>query len=75
MSNAIKLFIVDDHQILIEGIKSLLQDEVNIEIVGFATTAELCKQFFLTHRADVILMDINLPDLSGIDLTAFLLEK
>ena len=34
MSNAIKLFIVDDHQILIEGIKSLLQDEFSIEIVG-----------------------------------------
>lgn len=75
MSNRIKLFIVDDHQMLIEGIKSLLQDEPNLKIVGTATTAELCLQFFSTQTADVILMDINLPDLSGIDLTAKLLEK
>ena len=75
MYNPIKIFIVDDHQMLIEGIKSLLQDETSIKIVGTATTAELCKQFFITQNADVILMDINLPDISGIDLTEFLVEK
>lgn len=75
MCNIIKLFIVDDHQMLIEGIKSLLQDQKAIEIVGSANNAELCKQFFLTQTADVILMDINLPDTSGIELTAILLEK
>ena len=75
MSEPIKIFIVDDHQMLIEGIKSLLQDQTNVEIVGSANTAELCKQFFITQTADVILMDINLPDISGIDLTGFLLEK
>ncbi|AFL81272.1 response regulator containing a CheY-like receiver domain and an HTH DNA-binding domain [Aequorivita sublithincola DSM 14238] len=75
MSNPIKLFIVDDHQMLIEGIKSLLQDETTIKIVGTATTAELCKQFFIAQSADVVFMDINLPDMSGIDLTKFLIEK
>ena len=75
MSNAIKLFIVDDHQMLIEGIKSLLQDQTTIEIIGSANSAELCKQYFITQTADVILMDINLPDSSGIDLTAYLLKK
>lgn len=75
MSNSIKLFIVDDHQMLIEGIKSLLQDETTIKIVGTATTAEHCKQFFIAQSADVVFMDINLPDMSGIDLTKFLIEK
>ena len=75
MFNPIKIFIVDDHQMLIEGIKSLLQNQSTIEIVGSANNAELCKQFFLTKTADVVLMDINLPDLSGIELTAILLEK
>lgn len=75
MSNPIKLLIVDDHQMLIEGLKSLLQNEFSIKIVGTATTAELCKQFFLAQSVDVVFMDINLPDMSGIDLTEFLLQK
>lgn len=75
MSDRIKLFIVDDHQMLIEGLKSLLKDVAHLEIVGTANTAALCSQFLNTHTVDVILMDINLPDTSGIDLTAILLEK
>ncbi len=75
MSNPIKLFIVDDHQMLIEGLKSLLQHEPTIDIVGSANTAKLCKYLLSSCVADIVLMDINLPDMSGIELTAFLLEK
>ena len=42
MHNAIKVFIVDDHQLVIEGIKSVLNDDENIEIIGSATNAERC---------------------------------
>lgn len=64
----IKVFIVDDHQMIIEGIKSLLLNENSVELVGSANTAKNCLQFFKMKTADVILMDINLPDISGIDL-------
>jgi DNA-binding NarL/FixJ family response regulator len=67
---AIKIFIVDDHQMVIEGIHSLLQNEPSIAWAGHATTALACAEFLKHHTADVILMDINLPDKSGIELCA-----
>lgn len=63
-----KVFIVEDHVIVIEGIYSLLQKEKDIEVVGYATNGQNCLQYFTNHTADVILMDISLPDMNGIDL-------
>lgn len=63
-----KLFIVDDHYMVIEGIRSLLQNEKDIEWMGHATNASSCLAFLKRQEPDVILMDINLPDKSGIDL-------
>lgn len=63
-----KLFIVDDHFMVIEGIRSLLEGEKDIEWMGHATNASSCLAFLLHHEPDIILMDINLPDKSGIDL-------
>ncbi len=65
---AIKLFIVDDHFMVIEGIHSLLQNEKDIEWMGHAMNAASCLGFLQQQKPDVILMDINLPDKSGIDL-------
>ena len=62
------IFIVDDHYMVIEGIRSLLQNESNIEWMGHATNAVSCLSFLKLHEPDVILMDVNLPDMSGIDL-------
>lgn len=63
-----KVFIVDDHYMVIEGIRSLLQNESGIEWTGHATNAESCLAFLQRQQPDVILMDISLPDKSGIDL-------
>jgi DNA-binding NarL/FixJ family response regulator len=62
------VFIVDDHQLVIEGITSILQKEKDIKVAGYATNATACINYFKTNTADVILMDINLPDISGLDL-------
>src|SRR6478609_3384979 len=62
------IFIVDDHHMVIEGIRSLLQNEKNIEWAGHATNADSCMAFLKKQQPDIILMDINLPDKSGIDL-------
>lgn len=65
---ATKVFIVDDHYMVIEGIRSLLQHEKQVEWVGHASNAASCLAFLKMQQPDVILMDINLPDKSGIDL-------
>src|SRR6188768_1521736 len=63
-----KTFIVDDHYMVIEGIRSLLQNEKSVEWMGHAMNAASCLAFLNKELPDVILMDINLPDINGIDL-------
>ncbi len=72
---AIKTFIVDDHYMVIEGIRSLLQNEKDIEWLGHAMNAASCLAFLHNQVPDVLLMDINLPGKSGIDLCREVREK
>lgn len=65
---AIKIFITDDHYMIVEGIRSLLQPHENIEWTGHAMNAASCLAFLQNQPVDVLLLDINLPDKSGIDL-------
>jgi DNA-binding NarL/FixJ family response regulator len=64
----ISVFIVDDHPLVVEGIISFLHKEKNIKVAGHACIAAGCIDFFKADTADVILMDINLPDMNGMDL-------
>lgn len=64
----IKVFIVDDHYMVVEGIRSLLQNESGIEWLGHASNAESCLAFLKNQLPDVILMDINMPGRNGIEL-------
>jgi len=69
------VFIVDDHPMVIEGIRSMLLDLPNIEVAGHAMNASSCLGFFIKNSADVVLLDINLPDQSGIEVCKELLRK
>ena len=71
----IQVFIVDDHPVVIEGIHSLLQNEKDIEWVGQAMNAQSCLGFFVNNTADVILMDISIPGMDGVELCAVMKEK
>lgn len=71
----IRLFIVDDHPVVIEGIHSLLKNEKDIEWVGHAMNAQSCLGFFVNNTANIVLMDINLPDMSGVELCALMKDK
>lgn len=71
----IKVFIIDDHQMIIEGIHSLLQGEVEIEWMGSARLPEELMTFLKKAQPDVLLMDINLPQKSGLDLCKEVNEK
>jgi len=65
---AVKIFIVDDHQIVVAGLKTLLLGLENIEVAGAASNAFEAIPFLKENKVDVVLLDINLPDVSGIDL-------
>ena len=65
----IGIFLVDDHQIVRDGIKALLQDSPEITISGEASNGKELNERISFSDTDIILMDISLPDISGIELT------
>lgn len=71
----IRVFIVDDHPVVIEGIRSLLLKENDIEWVGQAMNGSSCLGFFVNNLADVVLMDISMPGMDGVELCANMKEK
>ena len=64
----IKVFIIDDHPMVVAGLNSLLGRLENIEVAGAVSNAFEAIPFLKSNPIDVILLDINLPDISGIDL-------
>lgn len=65
----IKVFIVDDHKMVIEGLRLLLQNHPNINVVDYALSGEEAIEKIETVNPDVILMDVNMPGLNGIETT------
>ena len=64
----IKLLIVDDHRILVAGLKKLFENSATVQVTGVAFSGKECRSAIIKELPDVILLDINLPDASGIDL-------
>jgi two-component system nitrate/nitrite response regulator NarL len=71
----IRLFILDDHQMLIDGIKALLKFEKRFEITGESTKGSLALEMIRANTPDIVLTDIQMPDISGIDFTKSLKEE
>jgi DNA-binding NarL/FixJ family response regulator len=63
-----KLLIVDDHRLFAEGIKFLIEHSLNYEVAGILNTGQAVVPFLTSRQIDMILLDINLPDMSGFDL-------
>ena len=73
--NAIRVLLVDDHQVVREGLRRMLELEEDIEVVGeVANAKEVLTQAELLSP-EVILMDIKMPGMDGIELTRQLKEK
>jgi len=71
----IKVFIVDDHDMFRQGVKTLLNSTNRIEVVGEAINGKDFIEKFVHHQPDVVLMDIAMPELDGIEATALAKEK
>ena len=66
----INILIVDDHPMVLEGMKALLSNFDYMSVVGTATNAFEAMDKLKNQQVDVVIADINLPEVSGIDLTA-----
>jgi two-component system response regulator NreC len=66
---SIRLLLVDDHAVVRSGLRMLLENERDAEILGEASSASEAIEAAMRLKPNVILMDIGLPDLSGIDAT------
>ena len=64
----VHVFIVDDHPMVVEGLKTLLSQLKNINVSGAAANAFDTIPFLRKNAVDLVLLDINLPDINGIDL-------
>lgn len=75
MDKSVRILIVDDHPMAREGMKEILQEESSFEIVGEATSGKEAVQLTEKIMPDLILMDINLPDLNGMEATRMIKSK
>ena len=66
---SIKVLMVDDHQIIREGLRVMLEKEHDITIVGEAEDGRMAEQLARELAPDVIIMDVAMPDLNGIEAT------
>jgi DNA-binding NarL/FixJ family response regulator len=66
-SSTIRVFSVDDHPLLREGIATLVNSQPDMELIAQASTGAEAVQVFKQHKPDVTLLDLRLPDMSGID--------
>jgi two-component system response regulator DevR len=71
----IRLLIIDDHEMVREGLKAMLTAEPDFEIVGDAANAEQAFELLERLRPDVILLDVRLPGVSGIDFCRTVTER
>jgi DNA-binding NarL/FixJ family response regulator len=70
----IKILIVDDHPMVRFGIKQLIESEKDIKVIGEASNGKEALSFVKEQMPDVILMDIKMPEMSGIDATKKIFE-
>lgn len=71
----IRVVLVDDHPPVRDGVKAALQRDREIAVVGEAETGEEMRAILQDHETDVVVLDISLPDSSGVDLVHFLREQ
>jgi DNA-binding NarL/FixJ family response regulator len=62
------ILVIDDHPIVLDGIRTMLKDEPGFNIIGIARNAAEALSFLEQHSPDIILLDISLPDMDGLQL-------
>lgn len=71
----IKVILADDHQIVRDGLKSLLAGTQELEIIGEASESSSLFEQIISKNPDVVVLDISMPGMSGIEITRYISEK
>lgn len=71
----IKVILVDDHEILMDGVASILNDASNIQVVGKASSVAIAKNLIQRHQPDLVLTDISMAEESGLELTTWVTHQ
>lgn len=64
----IRILIVDDHPLIREGLKKVFKVEPDLEVVGDLARGTDATDFILHHACDIVILDLNLPDRTGLDV-------
>ena len=71
----IKVLLVDDHELVRTGIRQILNNDNRVDVIGEAASGEEALQFVAQQQPDVVLMDLSMPGIGGIEATRRLLRK
>ncbi len=71
----IQVLIVDDHPVVMEGLAAMISSDLDMRVVGQARTGREAIEHFHRHRPTVTLVDLRLPDMSGIDVITILARE
>jgi two-component system, NarL family, response regulator len=66
-SSPIRILIADDHPVVLAGLSSMLSTQPDLDVVGAAAGGEEALQMLRAHRADILLLDLRMPAMNGID--------
>lgn len=69
MGKIIRILIADDHPVFRFGLRALLESQPDMEVLGEAETGKQAVEMAISLKPDVVLMDINMPGLNGVDAT------
>lgn len=72
---SIKVMLTDDHSMLREGIRQLLEFDGSIEVIAEASDGDECLEILKTVKPDVLLLDINMPKMNGIEVLQEMKER
>lgn len=75
MLKKIRIYLVDDHQILIDGIRTLLHTNTTFEVVGSSINGNNIYDEVIYNKADILILDINMPEKEGIEVIKEFAEK
>ncbi|WP_327125401.1 response regulator [Nitrincola sp. A-D6] len=73
--SVIKVLLVDDHILVLEGLKARLNQEVGITVVGQASDGQEALEMLKTLEPDVVMMDVSMPNMNGIETTKVFQDK